>query len=245
MHLKLLSCEVIYREMCDAVAHSPHQVDVEFFPKGLHDLATSKMWQTLQTAVDRVDPAQYDAVLLGYGLCGNGLAGLRARTLPLVLPRAHDCIALLFGSRQKYQDYFNASPGVYFRSTGWLERGESLEQLTQQQIGVGSTLAELTEKYGEDNGQYLFEELYRYQKAYSQLTYIETGLEADGSFENRARDEADQKGWKFSKLAGDLRLFRQLVAGAWDSADFLVVEPGFEIAARYDEGVVSAVRSAE
>ena len=26
MRLKLISCEVLFREMCDACAHSPHQV---------------------------------------------------------------------------------------------------------------------------------------------------------------------------------------------------------------------------
>ena len=41
--LKLIACEVLYREMCDAVARSPHQVDVEFLPKGLHDLGGAAM----------------------------------------------------------------------------------------------------------------------------------------------------------------------------------------------------------
>ena len=36
-------------------------------------------------------------ILLGYGLCGNGLDGLSARHTRLVLPRAHDCIGLLMG----------------------------------------------------------------------------------------------------------------------------------------------------
>jgi hypothetical protein len=243
MRLKLISCEVIFREMCDAVARSPHQVDVEFLPKGLHDLGAPNMREALAAAVAKADPSLYDAVLMGYGLCGNGLAGLRAISIPLVIPRAHDCIALLFGSRQKYREYFEQNPGVYFHSTGWLERGQSLAQLAQIRTGIGATLEELIEKYGEDNGRYLFEELYRYQSAYHQLTYIETGLEPNDSFERRAREEAARKGWEFSKIRGDLNLFQRLVAGEWDAEDFLVVEPGFEIVARYDDGVVAARRS--
>jgi len=243
VRLKLISCEVMFREMCDAVAHSPHQVDVEFLPKGLHDLGAKAMRESLEAAVASSDPAGYEAVLLGYGLCGNGLDGLRAVSIPLVIPRAHDCIALLFGSRHRYREYFEQNPGVYFRSTGWLERGRSLAQLAQQRTGIGATLEELIAKYGEDNGRYLYEELYRYEGAYRQLTYIETGLEPNDSFERHAREEAALKNWAFTKVRGDLSLFERLVAGDWDADDFLVVEPGFEIVARYDDGVVAARRS--
>ncbi|MGA2773719.1 MAG: DUF1638 domain-containing protein [Bryobacteraceae bacterium] len=106
MRLKLISCEVLYREMCAAVARSPHQVDLEFLPKGLHDLGGESMRARLQEAADGVDATQYEAVLLGYALCGNGVAGLVSRTLPLVIPRAHDCIALLMGGRGRYRSYF-------------------------------------------------------------------------------------------------------------------------------------------
>ena len=84
MRLKLISCEVLYREMCAAVARSPHQVDIELLPKGLHDLGCPAMSARLQEAADGVDGTRYEAVLLGYALCGNGLHGLRASRLPLV-----------------------------------------------------------------------------------------------------------------------------------------------------------------
>ena len=110
MRLKLISCEVLFREMCDACAHSPHQVDLEFLPKGLHDLGGKPMAAKIQEAVDRTPEGVYEAILLGYGLCGNGLDGLTARHTRLVLPRAHDCIALLMGSRERYQAYFERQP---------------------------------------------------------------------------------------------------------------------------------------
>ena len=88
MRFKLISCEVLFREMCYACAHSPHQVDVEFLPKGLHDLGGKPMAAKIQEVVDRTPEGLYEAILLGYGLCGNGLDGLAARHTPLVLPRA-------------------------------------------------------------------------------------------------------------------------------------------------------------
>jgi hypothetical protein len=87
---KLISCEVFYREMCHAVAQSPHIVDIEFLPKGLHDLGSAVMRERVQAALDKVDSTGYDAVLFGYGLCNNGLVGVTAREIPVVLPRAHD-----------------------------------------------------------------------------------------------------------------------------------------------------------
>ncbi|MFV1980286.1 MAG: DUF1638 domain-containing protein [Rhodothermia bacterium] len=44
-----------------------------------------------------------------------------------VLPRAHDCITLLMGSRTRYLEYFKAHPGTYFRSvfTGSLVQWEA------------------------------------------------------------------------------------------------------------------------
>ena len=242
MRFKLISCEVLYREMCFAVARSPHQVDIEFLPKGLHDLGGAPMRDRLQEVVDRADPAAYDAVLMGYALCGNGALGLAAKTMPLVIPRAHDCIALLMGSRVRYQEFFEQNSGVYFRSTGWLERGENLEQQTLQMAkkksGVGHTLEELIERYGEDNGRYLFEQFTAYQNSYHQITYISTGLEPDGTFEQRARDEAARRGWAFSHVAGDLSLFERLLSGDWADDDFLVVPPGWRVAVTYDTRII-------
>ena len=245
MRLKLISCEVLYREMCFAIARSPHQVDVEFLPKGLHDLGSEPMLRKLQECVDRVDGQGFEAVLMGYALCGNGLVGLRARALPVVIPRAHDCIALLMGSRQTYQTYFDANPGVFFRSTGWLERGGNLEQVFRDRTGVGHTLEELVARFGEDDGRYLYEQLSSYQRNYRRLTFIETGLERDGSFERRAREEAAQKGWQFEKVAGSLTLFEQLMSGDWPDQDFLVVKPGWRVAPRYDESILATERIPE
>jgi hypothetical protein len=232
VRLKLIACEVLYREMCAAVARSPHQVDIEFLPKGLHDLGGLAMRARLQEAADRADATRYEAVLLGYALCGNGVAGLVSRTQPLVIPRAHDCIALLMGGRDRYRSYFENHPGVFFRSTGWLERGQDLDQAAPY------TLEALIARYGEDNGRYLFEQFNGYQRNYRQLAYIATGLEPDGSFEQQAREEAARRGWQFETIRGDLRLLERLVAGDWDEADFLVVPPGWRVKATYDDGVI-------
>jgi hypothetical protein len=240
MRLLLIGCEVILRELCEALTRSPHQVDVEFLPKGLHDLGARAMRHDIQGRIDAADGGPSDAIVLGYGLCGNGVAGLEARSKPLVLPRAHDCITLLMGSRHRFEEYFRDHPGVYYRSIGWVERGQGLVPMARDRTGLTFTLDALVERYGEDNGRYVYEELTRYERAYSQLTYIATGVDPDDRFQAAARAEAAEKRWRFEAMAGDLALFRRLLAGEWASEDFLVVQPGQRIAASYDEGIVKA-----
>jgi hypothetical protein len=244
MRLKLISCEVLFREMCAVVARSPHQIDVEFLPKGLHDLAGARMRDRIQERIDATDVARYDAILLGYGLCGNGALGIAARRIPIVMPRVHDCIALLMGSRQRYQQYFDSHSGVYFRSPGWLERGEDLDQSKLERnrfrTGVGLKLEELIARYGEDDGRYVYEQLTAYQHTYRQLTYIQTGVEQDNSFEQRTRDEARTRGWQFESLQGSLTLFERLVNGNWSADDFLTVPPGAVVQRRFDTDIIGA-----
>jgi hypothetical protein len=120
MRFRLIACQVLTREVNLVVSRSPHSIDIEILTMGLHDLGAS-MAPHLQARIDDVDNHGYDAILMGYALCGRGTEGLRARRTPLVLTRAHDCIGLLMGSRFRYLDYFNAHTGVYFRSPGWIE----------------------------------------------------------------------------------------------------------------------------
>ncbi len=243
MNLKLISCEVFYREMCSAMARSPNQVDLEFLPKGLHDLGVEEMQTRVQAVIDAVDTTRYDGILLGYGLCNNGLHGISAPDVPMVLPRAHDCITLFFGSKERYLEYFHSHPGVYFKTSGWIERGEVGEDLKQLSIGhttgMDRSYEELVEEYGEDNAKYLFQTLCDDTKNYGQFTFIEMGVEPDDRFEKQSRDDARARGWTFEKEQGDMSIIQKLVDGQWDDDVFLVVPPGQSIKASHDDGIVA------
>ncbi|MGE5646634.1 MAG: DUF1638 domain-containing protein [Acidobacteriota bacterium] len=246
MRLKLVSCEIFYREMCAAVARSPNQVDVEFLPKGLHDSGSEMMLDRLQAALDAVDESRYQAILFGYALCGNGLVGLRTRSKPVVIPRAHDCITLFLGSKERYLEYFTNNPGVYFKTTGWIERGEGLQPLSAQALrktGIGYSYEELLEKYGEENAKYLYEQLGEHTRNYRQLTFIEMGVEPDERFERATVEEAARREWKYEKVRGDMGLVHDLVDGRWDPEKFLIVPPGWRVVAKHDDSIIGAEKA--
>jgi hypothetical protein len=241
---KLISCEVLYREMCQAVSRSPQTVDVEFLTKGLHDIGAPGMCARLREALDSVDESRYEAILLGYALCNNGVVGLTARNIPIVLPRGHDCITLFLGSHRRYLEVFDANPGAYFKTTGWLERGECKTELSQlavqRQMGLGQTLQQYIEQYGEENGPYLFEMLGNTMRQYSAFAFIRMGIENEERFEGAARADAAKRGFEFRTIEGDTSMFQRLVDGIWDDSEFLVVPPHHRIVASYDDGIVMA-----
>ena len=212
---------------------------------GLHSLGV-EMRPHLQERIVLADTLGYDAILLGYALCGRGTEGLRAGRTQLVLPRAHDCIGVLMGSRHRYADYFANHAGVYYRSPGWVEFQTPDLKLqpafASQKDGFGeqSTLEELMAKYGEDNGRFLFDQFSAFRRHYSGLTYISTGIASDNAGRAQAQAEAAKQSWAFEEVAGSLLLLDRLVNGPWDPADFLVIPPGCQIHAALDEGIVHA-----
>jgi len=242
MRLKLLSCEIFFREICHLAASATNIIDLEFLPKGLHDLGAERMQMRLQERIDAVDESMYDAVLLGFGLCNNGVAGLVARGLSLVIPRGHDCITLFLGSRDRYRQYFDAHPGTFYRTCGWYERenSEGTGEITvQDQMGLFQTHASLVEQYGEDNAKYIMETMGDPMAHYDRIAFIRMGL--PGSIEDTMRDRSEQeardKGWTLDELAGSLDLMRKLLEGPWGD-DFLVVKPGETIAPSHDDCIL-------
>lgn len=246
MNLHVISCEIFFREICWAAAKSPHRMDLHFLPKGLHDLPSDDMRSRVQAAVDAAVEPDTDAVVMGFGLCNNGLVGVRAKHCPLVLPRAHDCITLFFGSKERYREYFFEHPGTYFYTSGWIERGGVDDELKDQTImhrnGLAMSYDEMVREYGEDNAEYLRNLLGGgAEHHYDRILFIETGIEPNDSFQREARRRAAERAWEYLEEKGDLRLLRRLLDGDWDDEDFLVVPPGKTVAAAHDEHVVKAV----
>ena len=241
---KMLACEILTREACLVVATCEHIIDVEFLRKGLHDAGKETMSAELQKAVNRAAEEDYDAILMAYGRCSDGVVGLRAGQIPLVIPRAHDCITLFLGSSQAYEKYFSQNPGTYFRTTGWTEHNVAGDDSVMSQLGLNRQYDEYVAKYGKENADYIIQTLGSWgTENYNRLAYIDMGFEVDDDYAELARREAQQKQWEFDRFTGDMRLLKALVGGSWGGRDFLVVPPGATVAADDTGQIITAVTS--
>lgn len=252
MHLKVLACEIAAREIYYCASRSANTLSIELLSQGLHD-NSDVMRETLQKAIDGVDASDFDGLLLGYGLCNNGIAGLRSRELELVVPRAHDCITFFLGSRERYAEEFDEHPGTYYYTSGWIEyperRGEKPEY--SQKSGLGSTYKqmrqyeELVEKYGEENAQYLMDVMGQWQEEYTHGALIDFGFVSHLSFDERVRAICGERGWDYLQLQGKLDLLQDWLDGRWDEERFLRVPPGHEVQPDYRGAIIKAVAPAE
>lgn len=238
MILKLITCNVFQREACHCAAHSPHVLDMEFVELGEH-IHPDKLRETLQGAIDRASdsPRSYDAILLLFGLCGNAGVGLQARSVPLVIPRAHDCCTILLGSRKLFREQFADAPSTPFSSSGYMERGEYFLRIEdgEQKIHYGDGYAEYVEKYGEENAKYIWEQMHPAGHGDdNRAVFIEVPEFAHLGYLDRFREKCSEVGRTCVELPGDLRLIRALVQGDWDASEFLFVPEGEQTAGVYD-----------
>ena len=226
LRLQLIACKVLQKEAYLCAARSPNIIDIVFMQQGLHDtpdLLRTEVGKALARTTD-VQDNKYDATLLGYGLCSNGIVGLTAQ-IPIVVPRAHDCITILLGSKEKYKEYFDAHRGIYFYSPGWIEFGK-----TPSKEYYEKRFREYEQKYGPDNAQYLFEAEQGWLKEYEWATYVDWDLPHCDHYKKYTRDAAEHLKLKYDQVPGDPALMQRFLDGQWDEEDFLVIPPGKKIA---------------
>lgn len=230
---KLISCSVFQRELCAAIVESHNTIDPEFLEIALHLDP-----QRLKTAVqERIEMAadRYDAVLLGYGLCGNGLAGIKAGPVPLVIARAHDCCTILLGSKAAFEEHFGGNPSASWSSAGYIERSPNYLRTAEEALGID--YEELTRRYGEDNARFVRESL-KSSVPEHEVRFIELEETAQLGFAELARERAAAEGKDFILIRGSSRLLRGLLAGDWNDEEYLVVPPGSCITPLYDRDKV-------
>jgi hypothetical protein len=94
----ILACQV-FQHWLENLLPDGLAAEITFLDFGLHAVPKN-LCQTLQQAIDSIE--QPSLIVLGYGLCGNGLDGINAGKHYLLIPRTDDFIAILLGSYQAY-----------------------------------------------------------------------------------------------------------------------------------------------
>ena len=212
----IFACRVL-QDVFEAVVPESLAPRVKFLDYGLHRIP-KKMTQVLQDELGQIeDPS---LVVLGYGLCGNGLDGLHAESHTLLIPRTDDCIAILLGSYEEYRKQFQAVPGTYYLSKGWIESGS--HPLKEYE--------EIKDKYGQDEAKWMMDMQYKNYERICLVAHSRTDLD---TYRPQAREVAqycEQWGFRYEEILGSSAYVCQLLEVANDlskaDGNFVVVQPG-------------------
>jgi N-methylhydantoinase A/oxoprolinase/acetone carboxylase beta subunit len=247
MKLKVVACGVLQPELERLAAESAHEVEVELLEAGLHD-RPDLLRERLQDALDQAAGQGYDAVVIGYGLCGRGASGLLARDVPVVIPRAHDCMTLFMGSRGAYRAQFAGNPGTFYITPGWYEHkvrplGHERERHYEvyEDVTQDPRYPVWADQFGHDRAAYLISFHDSWKRNYSRAAFIDTGLAPGESYEQYAREMAEALGWRYERVPGDPHLLRKMIEGPWEDSEFLVLRPGQRSASSGDEAIFAAL----
>ncbi len=233
--LKVIACKVLMRELYWVAARTPNIVDIAWKKQALHN-TPDLLRASVQAAIDEAEAEeeQYDAILLGYGLCSNGIVGLTSRKTPLVIPRGHDCITFLLGSKERYRDIFDSySGGIYWYSPGWIEH--SLQPGKER---YERAYQEYADKYGEDNAQYLMDMEQNWMKEYRCALYIDWPALHRDDYDRYTRECADFLKWEYRSEQGTPDLLQDFMDGNWSDDRFLIVQPGQTVQPSFEAGVI-------
>lgn len=241
MRLKFICCSVLTRMACQVVANSKNIVDLQFVPLNQH-VEPEKLQANLQAIIDTVDQdtEEYDAIIMGFGLCGNSTEGLKSSRYKIVIPRAHDCCTIFMGSVDAFLERFRGHLSAAWSSHGYIERDDEICRRTDAPNSLGTDMPfdEMVEKYGLDNAKMIYESLHPLQLDEPHIYIKMAPFDDYGCFDlYKSKIEADQEMREYQKEidtpTGSMSLITKLVDGDWDK-EFYIVQPGEMIEPSYD-----------
>lgn len=247
MNIKLIACKVLERELSFIRRQSDHYIDISFLEQGLHN-EPDRLREVLQNEIDAVDEnyenhscrnKTYDAIVIGYGLCSNGITGISSRNHILVVPKAHDCITLLLGSKEKYREYFDKyNGGIYWYSPGWIENA-----LMPSKERYNHIYNDYLENYGEDNAEYLMKMEQNWMTEYTRCTYVNWRDMEFAGYINYSKECAHFMNWEFEQLEGSSSLLSDLLNCRWDNDKFAVIPPNCKVEPSLNEEIITFCRN--
>jgi hypothetical protein len=230
---------VLEDEVRAFAAGLPHITDLAFLPQGLHN-EPRRLNASVAAAVAGIEAGgRAEAIALVYGVCSRGIEAIPLRRCRLVVPRAHDCITLFLGSKERYQRFQQENPAIYWYSPGWnkCHAAPGPDRFARLR-------ADFLKKFPEDEADYLIEMERELHAHYTTAAYVDVGIGDAAANIAYTRRCACWMGWDFQRVQGDPRLLRDLLAGHWDDDRFLVVQPRQFVRLSIDDRVIKAVDEA-
>ena len=215
----IIACQV-FQDLLRRFVPADLNGSVCFMDYGLHR-TPNKLARALQESIDRIEIPSL--VVLGYGLCGNGLNGIKAGKHTLLVPRADDCIAIFLGSYAAYRKEFDSVPGTYYLSKGWLESGSN----------PLSEYREYEKRLGAEKAMWVMDQQYQH---YKRLVFVAHSQEDIETYRPKALEVArfcERWGMRYEEIAGSDLFIRQLLEITYSAEkageDFVLIQPGGEL----------------
>lgn len=210
----IIACRVMKPEL-EFVLADAEDAQAFYLDQGLHR-TPNKMAPLIQEQIDQLPP--HATVVLGYGLCSNGIVGVHARgEQTLIVPRCHDCISFFLGSPKAYRAHFLARPGTYYLTPGWI---------AEKKDPLGIVQEEYAPRFGEETAIWVMnEEL----KNYTHISLVQTGSSENPAIRKRAEENAAFFNKAYEEIAGSMTYFNKLVRGPYGEDEFFRIPPMVKI----------------
>ena len=249
MKLKVIACGVFEPYIKHLSDKSPHEIEWKALDAGLH-ARPNDLRLLAQAEIDEASRLGYDAVILFYGLCGRGTANLVSRDIPVVIPRAHDCITMFLGSSEAYLRQFHKNPGTFYHTLGWIEKkinpkNREASDLYQNYQKVGydkhPDFNQLKKKFGEENAKHIVSFTERWKQHYSRAAYIDMGFPGEDVLIDFTREMADIFEWQHEVIEGDASLMERILSGDWSDDRIFVLPPNSRSVSSGDDMILAAM----
>lgn len=210
----VIACAVMKYEFEKAIGDRP--IDLHLLEQGLHD-KPKEMPGHIIKKVTEVAAGNPEEIILGYGLCSNGVVGVGGGRSPLVAPRCHDCISMLLGSAERYNEVFHQNPGTIYLSAGWMDECDD-------------PLGYLEKKYIPRLGEKKAWRAIALELAhYTHFCYIDNGLGDTERLKARALENCRAFQKEYKEIKGSLEYFEKLIDSPPEGPEVIRLKPGQQL----------------
>jgi hypothetical protein len=211
--LGVVACDVVRSEL--EMAACGRDVALCFLPYSLHSFP-KEMSGRINEGLEEVKAQGATRIRLGYGLCSNGVVGVESDS-PLVMPRCHDCIAMLLGSPKRYFEMFRRHPGTYFLTEGWVRNnGDPLSTVENKYIprlGEKKAMRGMTLELAN----------------YKAFCFVDNGVGDRERVKARAMENCRAFKKEYIEVEATLDYFQALIDGPHGDDDFITLAGGERI----------------
>ena len=189
--------------------------DLHYLDTDLHR-TPARIPEVLQAKIHEIS-SLYETIMLGYGLCSNGVVGVSALRSTMIIPRVHDCLDLFLGFVGRGKSRIGLGTAHYYLTPGTiLNRKDPLATMELEYIPkMGREMSEWGMK----------EEL----KHYTHFALITSQGRDMTAIREQALKNARFFDMPLTEVTSDLAFFKLLLYGPHDPEYFLHIPPGASI----------------